>query len=454
MKEKKVEKTESTGQKNDTEDSLKSKKKLYSIISIFVALGIALAVLFFIGNNMYAPEKKLAAFEDAVTNEKVEELLELLISADDNFEITAENTAHLITYLNSNPDLLEELENKFTSQFESSQTEKNDYASINLVSSGKRLLFFDDYRFEITPAYIHPMSNSESVNFYINGEPAEEISEYTDKGYGPVMPGHYQIQAEFDRSFVNLEQSAEVDVYETMVNEVIHSFDFPVDEIIAHSDYDDYVLYVNGEKTDIVIHEGEQNIGEFPNDGSVSLFIGKDFPWGEVRSEEVVITEENEVEFVIEHALSDEAKTELMEKMNEVVATYQEALSEQDASLLDEGVTEEMKERLEEHIAEVAKENPDYEGELVRAVYHSEHFSNPEFDKELDAYKMTMRIQHVFHEPNGNLGWLARDPDKDEYTRSRELTVVFNEDNGEWELHQNENLYFVIPEMYKIEFEL
>lgn len=57
MKEKKVEKTESTGQKNDTEDSPKSKKKLYSIISIFVALGIALAVLFFIGNNMYAPEK-------------------------------------------------------------------------------------------------------------------------------------------------------------------------------------------------------------------------------------------------------------------------------------------------------------------------------------------------------------------------------------------------------------
>lgn len=144
----------------------------------------------------------------------------------------------------------------------------------------------------------------------------------------------------------------------------------------------------------------------------------------------------------------------LGDTMNEVVATYQEALSEQDASLLDEGVTEEMKERLEEHIAEVAKENPDYEGELVRAVYHSEHFSNPEFDKELDAYKMTMRIQHVFHEPNGNLGWLARDPDKDEYTRSRELTVVFNEDNGEWELHQNENLYFVIPEMYKIEFEL
>lgn len=37
------------------------------------------------------------------------------------------------------------------------------------------------------------------------------------------------------------------------------------------------------------------------------------------------------------------------------MAAYQEALSERDASLLDEGVIEDMKERLEEHIAKLRK---------------------------------------------------------------------------------------------------
>lgn len=119
---------------------------------------------------------------------------------------------------------------------------------------------------------------------------------------------------------------------------MVHSFDFPVEEITGHSDYNEYTLYVNGEKTDIEINEGEQPIGEFPNDGIVSLSIGKDFPWGEVRSEEVKITNEDEIEFHIEHALNEKARTALMEQLNTIVANYQEALTKKDASILDEGM--------------------------------------------------------------------------------------------------------------------
>jgi uncharacterized membrane protein YvbJ len=432
----------------------KTKKKGVFIGSTILVLLVAGVVLYLVGNNMNAPEKKIAAFTDAVENNEVDALQGLLTSSDETFEINSENTAELLTYLNANPGLLQELEEKFTTQAEENETGNEAYASINLVTDGKNMLFFDDYQFEVTPGYIHPMANGEAIEFFINEEPAEDVATYTDKGYGPFMPGRYQIDAVFDNSFVSLEDRTEVELYDSPIEEVVYSFDFPVDDITAHSNYDEYVLYVNGEKTDVMIQEGEQNIGEFPNDESVSLFIGKDFPWGEVRSEEVVITEENEVEFLVEHALSEDARTDLMEQMNSTIALYQEALTERDASLLDEGVTDELIEALEEHIEDIEENDPEYEGSLVGAIYDGEHISNPEFDEDLNAYTVTMRVQHIFHEPNGNLGWMFRDTDADEYTRSRELTVIFNEEIGEWELHDNSNRYFVIPSSREVEFEV
>ncbi|WP_407668376.1 TcaA 3rd/4th domain-containing protein [Oceanobacillus damuensis] len=55
---------------------------------------------------------------------------------------------------------------------------------------------------------------------------------------------------------------------------------------MVNASADDFTLYVNGEKTDIVLNEGEQSIGEFPNDGSVKLEIRKECPWGVVKSDE------------------------------------------------------------------------------------------------------------------------------------------------------------------------
>lgn len=449
-------------QKEQTQDdnaeiqtpNTKPRKKTFFFITLVVGAVLFFVVFYFIGDNKFAADKQITAFKEAVSNNQINEVQDMLTSSNEEFEITEKNTAALITYLNANQDL-DELTSKLQVQAENIEDKNNNiYASIDIVKDGKAWLLFHQYRFEVTPAYLHPMANNEMIEYRINDEKADDILDYTDKGYGPLMPGSYNVTALFDNSFVTDEQSAEVELYETTVEETVHSFDFPVAEIIVNSSYDDYHLYVNGERTDIIVIEGEQNIGEFPNDNSISLSIGKEFPWGEVMSLEETISEENVVEFQVEHALTKEARQELMEKMNSVFANYQEALTERDASLLEEGITENIKEKLVDRIAEIEKEYPNYEGKLVETIYDPDYLSNPEFDDELEAYKITMRTHQVFHEPNVNLGWLYRDEDKDEFTRTNELTVLFNEETSEWVLDSYKTLYYIIPESRKVIFDL
>lgn len=53
-----------------------------------------------------------------------------------------------------------------------------------------------------------------------------------------------------------------------------------------------------------------------------------------------------------------------------------------------------------------------------------------------------------------SLGWMFRDTDEDEYTRAKEMTVLFNEENGKWELHEMDSKHFVISTSDQVEFEL
>lgn len=431
----------------------KSKKKFYFFASLTAGVILLSTVFYFVGNNKFSADQQIAAFKEAVENNQVEDLQRLLITDAEEFVITEDNTAALITYLNDQKDKLDELLSKFQTQADDPEKNKI-YASIDLIADGKAWLFFNDYRFAVTPAYIHPMANNDMTEYQINETIAEDLSNYGENGYGPFMPGHYNITAIFNNQYVTDEQTAELELYNTTIEEVVHSFDFPVEEIFVDSAYEDYLLYVNGEKTDLNIQGGEQSIGTFPIDGSVSLSIGKDFPWGEVVSLEEKVTEDEIIEFEIEYGLSEEARQALMEKLNTIFATYQEALTAKDASLLKDGVTDNLKEKLEDRVREVEKQYPDYEGKLVQTIYDIDHIADPAFDEKLNAYTITARAHHVFHEPNDNLGWLFRDTDKDEYTRTNQLTIIFDEEANEWLLDDYNNFYHTIPESREIVFEI
>lgn len=449
---------------NVSEQKAPRNKKMFLFIGAIIGVFLIVAIsLYVVGNKSFGTEQSISAFEEAVANEDTAKLKSLLVPAVESFEITEENTSAFINYLHSNPDSLDELTSRFHSQAEFiNQTDGNNgtaymddvYATLNLIQDGKAWLLFDEYKFEVIPAMITLGAENENITLSINEEEVATTTEETfEESFGPFMPGIYAVHALFDNTYVTAEQSGELELFNNRQQAALHNFDLPLAPVTAHALEDDFTLYINDEESDITIAEGEQSIGTFPNDGSVSLDIRKDYPWGEVKSEEVTIDSDH-VSFNKLHALNEEALHALMEQLNETIAQYQVALSERDASLLTDGITDNFKESLEDQIDDVEKKKSDYTGKLVHTTFDMSKVSDPQFDEDHDAYSIEFYVHHVFHEPNSNLGWLLRDNDEDHYTRSRKLTVIYDEDAGEWKLDSNVNEYFIIIDSQAEEFEI
>ncbi|WP_182858767.1 zinc ribbon domain-containing protein [Oceanobacillus picturae] len=441
----------------------RSKKILFIIVPILVLVA-ALSVFFFIAKGKFTPENTVASFEEAVEQEDAGMLADLLTPAHDSLEITEENTAQFITYLKDHPTAYEELLSRLHNQVEfiKSTPEKSNgtaylddmYGTVNIRQDGKEWLLFDGYQLQVVPAFIKLNTANKDVQLLINGEVAGTSTEedFTET-YGPFMPGAYEAMANFENDYSQVEEKVEIELFTTRQDTVEESFKLPISEISVESLLDGYTLAVNGEKTEIEINEGIQAVGVFPTDGSVSYSFHKDFPWGEVSSDEEPL-ESDFVGLDTVNALTPEMQTNIMEQLNTTIAEYHQALAEKDVSIMKTGVTDKMKDTLKERQEKTAKKYPEYQGKLIRAEYDLSKISNPVFDEELDAYTITMRAHYIFYEPVENLGWLLADREKDEYTRSRELELVYDEDAEQWKLDTYENEYFIITSSVEKAFDL
>ncbi|WP_042223379.1 zinc ribbon domain-containing protein [Oceanobacillus manasiensis] len=441
----------------------RNKKTIIILVSVLVPISI-LTIFFLVAKEKFTAENTVASFEESVEQEDAAKLVNLLTPAHDSLEITEENTALFISYLKDHPTEYEELLNRLHNQvdFIKSTSEKINgtaylddmYGTVNIKQDGKEWLLFDSYQLQVVPAFLKLNTENKDVQLLINGEVAGTSTEedFTDT-YGPFMPGSYEVMANFENDYSQVEEKVELELFTMRQDTVEESFKLPISEISVESLLDGYTLAINGEKTDIKIQEGEQTVGILPTDGSVSYSFHKDFPWGEVSSEEEPL-ERRYVGLDTVNALTPEMQTDIMEQLNTTIAEYHQALAEKDVSIMETGVTDKMKETLKKRQAEIAKKYPEYEGKLIRAEYDLSKISNPVFDEELDSYTITMRAHYIFYEPGEDLGWLLVDREKEEFTRSKELTLVYDEDAEQWKLDTYETEYFVITPSVEKAFDL
>ena len=361
-----------------------SKKIIILFSSIITALILSVIIVYFIGKDSFSPEQVVMSFENAVNNQDAKELVDLLHSSTESLEINEENTKNLIDYLLDNPNEFEDLKEQLNNQVEFINTTSNkingtaylddNYATINIKQDGKNWLFFDDYELVVIPGYIQLSldEENENITLYINDNEVDAVEENTS--FGPYMPGAYAAKAVFDNTYVTLEEEETINLFATGQESLGHTFDMPIEETTVYSIVPDAQLYINGEESDITLDEGKQVIGTFPNDDSVTLQIDKEYPWGHVKSEEKVITNDNHVNFDKLIVFNDEEQNKMMEQLNEMIASYHVALSEKDASKLDKRVTDNLKSAFAEKLVEVEREEPNYSGELIKAIYDLERF--------------------------------------------------------------------------------
>ena len=183
--------------------------------------------------------------------------------------------------------------------------------------------------------------NTVNVNFItnINGVDIEFSNKrfnLIDKAEFDVIPGTYTVLYSYKTEYGCISDSKILNLIEDETVEIAIDGNY----ITLYSNFDDAKVFINDIK----------NYGPFPKDKGIKIYLEREFPWGTIRSEELLISNEQYIKLDI-NMVNDELNNIIDEIVNKFYLSSFEALNSKDKSLIS-GATEEVREMVYSYINE------------------------------------------------------------------------------------------------------
>ncbi|HEY4600830.1 MAG TPA: hypothetical protein VIG73_06075 [Cerasibacillus sp.] len=429
-----------------------SVKKAVLIGVITLALVIAGSVFFRIGKSKFDPYQQIKAFKEAVINEDVKSVAAMLVPGDEPVPINEKNTAFLVSYLNKNNDdfnsLIEQFEEQANQPAHGERiSTSGTYATINFEKVGKKWLIFDHYQFVVVPAFIRISTTDQELDIFIEDKKVTTTpkSGVYEKDFGPYLPGTYEIIAKLEGEFFSTEESFVGDLFQTDSQAVLAEIEMELEEVVIYSEFkDEATLYIDDKKTDKVINRGDTSLGPSPVNQNISVYLEKEFPWGTIQSDKLILNEVgHRLKFDHVSSIQEEEEEKIIETINHVLDSYMKSINKRSTEPLNDKLsTNNFKRLLEKDIKDVEKNYPKYKSTLLSGQYRVHRYKDPEYDKERGVYAFTISAMFTYYEPNGPRGWQSRDESKHEYKRGADITLLYDEKDKEWKVdHWNFNAF-------------
>lgn len=288
-----------------TGNGVKDKSKISSGTKISIISAIIIAILllgcFVVGNDLSKPSKTVSKLEQAINSEDKNELAKLLYSKDNRLEINEDNSEYLLNYFKENPLFLEKVMKdlnddcfKFESLGKDNEINpKNDIKTIRLAYVGKKFFVFPSYKISVKPAFIEVKTALKDVELSLN---SVEIGKSDKDDYimelGPFMPGRYDLLASYKGSYVDLENTYNIDFInsnnennnEKIIVEALVNLKY----VKVTSEYPDAEIFVNNKETGVKVKEAV-NFG--PLSAGTSLYAVATLEDKKLKSNEVLFNE-------------------------------------------------------------------------------------------------------------------------------------------------------------------
>lgn len=192
--------------------------------------------------------------------------------------------------------------------------------------------------------------NTVTVNFItnINGVDIEFSNKrfnLVDKAEFDVIPGTYKVLYSYKTEYGDISDSKIINLMEDEIVEINVNGSY----ITLYSNFDDAKVFIND--IDIGLEANDiKNYGPLPKDKDIKIHLEREFPWGIIRSEEVLISNNQYIKLDI-NIVNDELDNMIDEKVNKFYFSSFEAVNSKDKSLI-LGATEEVKEMVYNYINE------------------------------------------------------------------------------------------------------
>lgn len=425
-------------------------KQTKIIVSAAAAFIILLIGSYFVGDSIYSKANTADAFQDAVKEQDTDRLGTLLYSDDSNLEIDEAKLESFIDYLEEYPsyqsDLVQSISQQAKADDSNESNSANEDSHFQISKNGKKWLVFDNYQIEVTPVYFTLATDYEDTELYMNDEKVAtaDNDEYT-KQAGPFLTGIYNAGAELTNDYAELENEQTIELNDGMTEDNVVDLTLDAGYTSVESDEGmEGTLIVNEADTDLRLGD-DTDIGPIPLDGSVSLQIEHDFPWGEETSKEIPI-EESSI-YIDEYPVSEELKDTLTETTNKYVEQDAEAYNAMNADKL-ENVSDDLHSDISDDIERLKDRDDNRQIKPEEVVYDLDSFGISQDDNTYYANVDTIiSSQEDTYDSDD-------DADLQDSEDNYSFSFVYDDDEDEWvvdELFNNYNSPSENTEAFKMD---
>jgi len=282
-----------------------SKKKKRVLVSV-IAIVIILIGAYKIGDMLTSKDRLVNKFQDALVNKDEKAVVKLLSSNDKQLKIDKESVKGFMLYIKKNPDMENEIIKDLKEQSSYIDSMKDNNISIvqkytnsspegliNIEKDGK-FLFYNKYKLNIEPLYLSINTNYKDTDLFVDGKKVgRAISSDFEKIYGPFVPGLHDVEAKLKTKFVELSHKDQVSVEDGIKQSVDLTLDGEDVTVYTQLSDDESIpltgkLFINGKDVDVDPFENP-TFGPVLTDGSMTVSVEAEFPWGKMTSNEVSI---------------------------------------------------------------------------------------------------------------------------------------------------------------------
>ncbi len=245
---------------------------------------VLLIGLYIIGNSLTNPAKVVSRFENAVASGNKGEVVSTLYCDDNRLEINEKTIVPLLTYFKDNPSYLNTVVQGLNRDaLNMSQTKTlsgmsgNSKAVLTLTYSGKKFLFFPNYKIGIKPGFIQVKTSIRDVVFTLNGTKIgqSDVKNF-NKEFGPFIPGKYTLLADYKGKFTSLSDDPhDINFIEGSSDKVTVEAFTNVNYVNVKSDNPETKIFVNGKDTGVKVADGS-NFGPLNNNTKIYGMVTKD----------------------------------------------------------------------------------------------------------------------------------------------------------------------------------
>ena len=239
-------------------------------LTILILLAFFIFFGYFLGRINTSREYILSKLEMALKNSNTSTLSDIVKV--DGERVKQKNLESLVEYYSNGNNKIDTLITNL----------KNNNETKDFKLKSKKYFFLNIYYLEVKTFNIKIKSNFKEGNFIVGNSGKIKAGETLKN----VIPGNYKITGSLNSNYEEIKTSKEVVVMEDKEIEL----NFPATTITINSDFQDAEVYINGKSIEKEVKD-IKDFGPVPTDGTVSVYLEKDFPWGRNKGEEVKITE-------------------------------------------------------------------------------------------------------------------------------------------------------------------